>query len=113
MTGAAPKGGRAPAQPPVAIPVNLRHGTSYVYRYYRCRCRRCQSWRRTYDRARYRAQNPVPRRRYAGRLQRGGWYVCLVWGEARGHHLYEVGRCVRCGADQATEDYWERKWQDS
>lgn len=96
--------GAAPPQPPVKIPSHLRHGSSYVYRRYRCRCRRCQTWRRRYDREVYAAKR---------RKNPGGWYACLgSWGVTHAEHEYDhAGTCVRCGANRTTEEFWERKWQ--
>lgn len=102
--------GRLEPQEPVWIPNHLKHGTSYVHRHYKCRCGLCQEWRRAYDRQRDQASRRKPDRR----LQWGGWYVCVIWGEARGEHEYDGGqRCIRCGADRRTEEFWEAKWQES
>lgn len=97
-----------PAQPAVDIPDNLSHGTSYVHRYYKCRCGRCQSWRREYDQAR-------PKKGRRRDLRKARWYVCLgLYGITYEHHEYNrFGVCVRCGARKAVEDHWEKLWQNS
>lgn len=105
--------GRKPPQQAVDIPDHLRHGTSYVHRHYKCRCRRCQNWRRRYDQTRDQVRrHGAPQKRK--RLQNGGWYVCVIWGEARGEHEYGSGNvCIRCSADRATEEHWEERWRST
>lgn len=105
--------GAAPPQKPVKIPSHLRHGSSYVYRHYKCRCRRCQNWRRKYDRKRDHATRHGDRERQ--KSTRSKWYVCVSqWGVTHAEHEYNrIRNCVRCGAGQATEEFWERKWQGS
>ena len=104
---------RYPAQKPVPIPEHLRHGSSYVYRYYKCRCGRCQDWRRGYDRERDQASRRgiwEPRRGDGGR---NPWYVCAENGRRYRKHDYRAGVCLRCDAVQAVEEFWERKWEES
>lgn len=103
---------RHPARKPVEIPDHLRHGSSYVYRHYKCRCRRCQDWRRGYDRERDQAS----RRGYWEPRKRGGnqnWYVCAESGVRFRSHDYLAGQCLRCDARQAVEEFWERKWEEN
>ena len=97
-----------PPQPPVDIPDHLSHGSSYVHRWYGCRCKDCQSWRREYDQQ-YRADGGNRRGRPA---RERGWYVCLGWyGVTYEEHDYtRTGTCVRCDALKAVEDHWEQQW---
>lgn len=104
-------GVRNPPQPPVDIPGHLRHGTSYVYRWYRCRCRKCQDWRRGYDRARDHAS----RRGAPEKPKQGGdryWYVCARNGRRFYRHDYLAGQCLRCDAKQSEEEYWDQQWKE-
>lgn len=100
---------RAP-QEPVAIPGHLGHGSSYVYRAYECRCELCLEWFRSYHRNRDQALRAglwKPRKR--GPVS---WYVCCDdWGVTYGQHEYEHDLCIRCGAEEATEEFWEKKWK--
>jgi hypothetical protein len=106
---------RSKPQPPVVIPERLHHGSSYVYRWYKCRCRRCLAWRREYDSKRpgRDVRSGLAKARREGRAG-GGWYVCVdLWPHRWGTHDYENGICVRCQASQAVEEHWESKWQET
>ena len=102
---------RNPPQPPVELPDGVFHGTSFAHRWFKCRCIECQAWRREYDKDRKRDIRDGKR---IVRKQ-GKWYVCITrWGQTFGEHEYNWnGRCIRCGADRETEEFWERKWQES
>lgn len=96
---------------PVVLPRRYSHGGSTAYSKYRCRCPRCLSWRRRYDRQRYRSVSKGVAK--ARRLQPGGWYVCLnLWGDRYSAHDYTsfTGICIRCKASRLTEELWERNW---
>ena len=101
-----------PPEEPKEIPDHLRHGSSVVYRVYKCRCARCRQWHRCYQRDYKRDYAQGIRRRPHGRLTgQGGWYVCLDgFGDKFRLHLYENDRCIRCGADRAEEELWEERW---
>lgn len=36
-----------------------RHGTAYMYKYYKCKCDLCKEWRKLYQRKYQAARNPV------------------------------------------------------
>lgn len=112
--GGAPEG---PYADPVDLPEHLSHGGSTAYHApYRCRCWLCVEWRRSYDRARENAQRRGEWRPPDWRPAKRGrspWYVCVdEWSFTYDWHQYRDARCVRCGADQQTEELWEEKWKE-
>lgn len=109
-----PRGNPHPPGEPVPLPPHLNHGESYVYRHYKCRCTKCQKWRRDYDQKR--RDKTTRRGKWGGkRSPHSGWYVCAnQWAVTFAEHAYNWrGACTRCGRDRQTEEFWERKWQES
>ena len=95
------------------LPPHLHHGGSTAYHApYRCRCEACLDWRWAYDQKRSRSYS---RKERPDKIGRHPWYVCVdedsfTYGW---HHYHDGARCIRCGANKQTEEFWEARWKAS